>query len=427
MKQYKWWIAIGLVITICFAAYLLQLRKPSAALLDYVPKNAAFVIQSKAQSLTDAEIQTLSEYGIPPKMLRQLVGHAKLPGPLFNQPLVFFGELTPAGPAVGILFAPENLAVFQERVETTRYTGTSINQQGDIRFLELSTGLYLSWNDGIALLSYRLTSGEAYPLGILNAQFEESTLTEKLKTDADQCMLKPVSILQMLNHEKPSPVLTAISGIIPQKTMLMGKLKTQKGKLEVNMTVADGAKELEALLKTAAGTEDCATETTGERDGTFIYLALQKPMIANIAALAGQTGNPLLGKLNGNAGLWLPAGEPGKDQPWVLWLGAAFSEQERTMLKQLPTGMSYSPMAGINLQMAGNCLLLKPIGEAGLPTGFQKPKNPLELHHRSAENVLHLTGNSQSMQLKIEAAEARQSPLTMLLNSLAGFIPQVQP
>lgn len=427
MKQYKWWIAIGLVITICFSVYLLQHRKQSVALLDYVPKNAAFVIQSKAQSLTDAEIQTLSNYGIPPKMLRQLVGHAKLPGPLFNQPLVFFGELTPAGPAVGILFAPENLAVFQERVESTRYTGTSINKKDDVQFMELNTGLYLSWNENIALLSYQLTSGEAYPLAILNKTLQATDLPIKLKTDADQCMLKPVSILQMLNHEKPSPLLTAISGILPQKTMLMGKIKTQKGKLEVNMSVVDGAKELEALLKTAAGTEDCATETTGEQDGTFIYLALQKPMIASIAALAGQTGNPLLGKLNGNAGLWLPAGEPGKDQPWMLWLGATFSEQEKAILKQLPTGMSYSPMAGINLQMAGNCLLLKPTGEVGHPSGFQKPKNPLELHQRSAENIINLTGNSQSMQLKIEAAEAHQSPLTMLLHSLAGFIPQVQP
>ena len=151
MKQYKWWISLGLVVITCLAVYLLQHRKSSMTLLDYVPQNAAFVIQSKAQSLTDAEIQTLSDYGIPPKMLRQLVGHAKLPGPLFNQPLVFFGEITPAGPAVGILLAPEDISLFQERVESTRYTGTSINKKDDVQFMELNTGLYLSWNENIAL------------------------------------------------------------------------------------------------------------------------------------------------------------------------------------------------------------------------------------------------------------------------------------
>lgn len=427
MKQYKWWIALGLVIITCLAVYLLQHRKSSMTLLDYVPQNAAFVIQSKAESLTDAEIQTLANYGIPPKMLRQLVGHAKIPGPLFNQPLVLFGELTPAGPAVGILLAPEDISLFQERVESTRYTGTSINKKDDVQFMELNTGLYLSWNENIALLSYQLTSGEAYPLAIFNRTLQAVDLPIKLKTDAEQCMLKPVSIMQMLNHEKPSPILTAISGIIPQQTTLLGKLKTRKGALQLDMDVIDGAKELEALLKNEPGQENYAAETSEEQNGTFIYLALQKPMIASIAALAGQTGNPLLGKLNGNAGLWLPASESGKDQPWMLWLGAAFTEQEKAMLKQLPLGMSYSPLAGINMEMAGNCLLLKPTGQAIYQTGFQKPKNPLELHLRSPENALNLTGNSHSMQLQIEATKVTQTPLSMLLNALGSFIPKAQP
>jgi hypothetical protein len=292
--------------------------------------------------------------------------------------------------------------------------------------MELNTGLYLSWNENIALLSYQLTSGEAYPLAIFNRTLQAADLPIKLKTDAEKCMLKPVAIMQMLNHEKPLPVLTAISGIIPQQTTLLGKLKIRKGELQLDMEVIDGAKELEALLKKEPGQKDCASETSKEQNGTFISLALQKPMIANIAALAGQSDNPLLDKLNGNAGLWLPDGETGKEQPWMLWLGAAFTEQEKAMLKQLPMGMSYSPLAGINMELAGDCLLLKPTGQAIYQSGFRKPGNPLELHLRSAENVINLTGNSHTMQLKIEAA-AHQSPLSMLLNALGSFIPKAQP
>lgn len=424
-KQHKWWIvAATAVIAGLFIFWWLKPNK-SLQLADYIPENAAFVLKFKADKLTDAEMDTLSRFGFPPNMLRQLFGNPQQPGTIISQKMMLFGELTPGGPALGLLFEPKDLSEFQKIVAETRYTGSTLNKKGEINFIEINTGLYLSWNENIALLSYQLTAGDSYPAGLLETQKKVSALPSCITSDSFSCMMKPISILQMLNYEKPSSVLTAIAGILPEKTTLCGVLKSDKGRISINTNVTEGATELQALLKPEAGREICADGVTDQSNGTIIYLALQKPMIGNIAALAGQTGNPLLDKLNGNACLWLKDKTNGTDtQPWLLWLGATFSEAEKILLKQMPAEANYAAMQGLTVESAGNCLLLKPAGQGEQQPGYRKPRFPLEFHRQNAENSLHLAGNSRSMQLTFEAGTSGKSNLLLLLKALGNTIPK---
>ena len=419
----------GLALLVGLVGYLWLNRKPPVSPMDFVPKNAALVIKFKADALDPTEIKSLSEYGIPPAMLKRLLGHQQNPGPLYHSEMVVFGEQTPQGPAIGLVFAPKDIALMHACVEETRYTESTINTQDKNRFMEIATGLYLAWNDHIAVCTYHLTAGERYPMGVLNAKQEASALPEKLKSNPFSCMLKPSLILQMINDEQPSQVLTAISGIIPPETTLFGMLKSKEGMLQADMEVIDGTTQLEALLKPAPGQEVCENESSAIPDGTLIYLALQKPMIAGIAALTGQTDNPLLSKLNGNACLWLPASDaPAENPPWTLWLGAELTPPEKVLLQQLPGGMTNSPIPGIQLNMAGNCLQLKPLGQAPQSSGYQKPGFPLEFHRRTPENTLKLTGNSRNMHLVLQSQTAEKSTLMLLLNTLGRLIPkQPQP
>jgi hypothetical protein len=428
VKKYTIWIVTGLALAMGLVTYFWYNRKPPVSPMDYVPRNAAFVIKFKARNLSQIEIEELSEYNLPPNMLKRLFGNKEKPGPLGNSDMVLFGEQTPAGPAIGILFTPEDQSAFSKIVSETHYTGTPINIKEEIQFIEFNTGFYLSWNNEIAMLSYQLTSGDTYPLSILNSDKEKSGLPERIKTDSVQCTLKPSPMLQMFNYEKPSKVLSAIAGIIPENTTLSGQLKTTAGLLQLDMDVIEGAKELEALLKLAPGKEDCGNESSDKPDGTLIYLALQKPMIAGIAALTGQTGNPLLPKLNGNACLWLPASDvPTENTPWTLWLGADLTPPTKAMLQQLPEGMTNSPIPGMQLNMAGNCLQLNPLGQSPTSSGYQKPGFPLEFHRRTPENTLKLTGNSRNMQLVLQSQTTEKSTLMLLLNTLGRLIPKQQP
>ena len=428
MKKYTFWIVTALALVIGLAGYLWYNRKPPVSPMNYVPRNAAFVIKFKADALEPTEIKSLSEYGIPPAMLKRLLGHQQNPGPMYHCEMVVFGEQTPQGPAIGLVFAPKDIALMHACVEETRYTGSTINTQDENRFMEVATGLYLAWNKYIAVFTYQLTAGERYPLGILNAKQETSEITEKLESQRYQCMLKPSLLLQMINDEQPSQVLTAISGIIPPETTLCGQLKTQEGLLQLDMDVMEGSKALEALLKPAPGQEVCGNESSDKPDGTLIYLALQKPMIAGIAALTGQTDNPMLSKLNGNACLWLPASDaPAENPPWTLWLGAELTPPEKVLLQQLPGGMTNSPIPGMQVNIAGNCLQLKPLGQAPQSSGYQKPGFPLEFHRRTPENTLKLTGNSRNMHLVLQSQTAEKSNLMLLLNTLGRLIPKQQP
>lgn len=424
MKKHTVWIALSLVLIFGLAGYLILKQKKSSALTGYVPQNAAFIISFNTNFLSDEETETLSRFGIPPKMLKQLLGNPQKPGPLLHCKMVLFGEQTPAGPALGLLFAPEDVSVFSNIVSETRYTGSPIDEKNDIRFLELNTGLYLAWDDEIALLSYQLTSGDAYTMSIIHPNKEKSEFAENVNYDSVQCMIKPVSLMQMLNHEKPSQVLIGIAGIIPEKTTLCGTLHLQNGSLTMPMDVTAGANELEAFLKSSAGGEMCSDEPRGNAGGSLIQLALQKPLVGSIAELTGQAGNPLLSKLNGNACLWLP--EKKKDteeQPWQLWLGSEFSENEKIMLKQLPKGASVTSMSGLQIEPSGNCLLLSPAGQAPQVSVYQQPKYPLEIHLCNPERMISLTGNSRKMQLHLQSLSAKGSVLILLLDALGNLTP----
>lgn len=399
------------------AVYLLLQRKVFVELSKYVPDNAAFACKFQSKKLSETEIQTLAQYGFPPKMLKQLMGNELHPGPLFNQPMLFFGEQTPAGPALGLLFAPKDLSEFNSILQETRYTGTTINESNGIRFLEFSTGLYLAWTDELALLSFQLSAGDTYPMALFNNKNKASGSFEKLKSDSVQCMLKPAAVLQMLNYEKPSSVLTALAGFIPQKTTLFGKLNKQTDRLLMDLDVTDGATELNALLKPAPGGEICADESKTEKYGSLIYLALQKQALGSIAALTGQSGNPLLSKLNGNACLWLPENNNNTEQPWLLWLGAEFTQNEKILLQQSSSGVGVSSLPGLNITLSGNCLLLSPKGQTIADHGYKIPKHPMAIHLRSHETSLSLLGNSRTMQLKLEF-QANQSPLLWFLKAL---------
>lgn len=426
MRQHKWWIIAATAIIAGLLLFWWLKPKTSVPLANYVPENAAFVLKFQADKLSEAELDSLSRFGFPPTMLRRLFGNPQQPGTLISRQMLLFGELTPGGPALGLLFAPQDLSEFQKIVAETRYTGSSLNQKGSTQFIEINTGLYLSWNDNIALLSYHLTAGDTYPISLLETQKNVSAAPSDITSDSISCMLKPVSILQMLNYENPSPVLTAIAGMLPEKTTLCGRLKSGKGGISINMNVTQGTTELEALLKPVAGGEICSDELPGQTNGTLMYLALQKPMLGNIAALTGQTGNPLLEKLNGNACLWLKDKiNNTDDQPWLLWLGATFSEEEKILLKKMPAKANYAAMEGLAVETAGNCLLLKPTRQAPQTPGYRKPLFPLEFHRQNAENSLHLTGNSRAMQLTFDVGTSGQSSLLLLLHALDNFMPKV--
>ena len=425
MSKFKWWIVLGLTILAGLSGYLFLNHKASLPLTDFVPKNAAFVIKCKARSLSQTEIEELSEYNLPPNMLKRLFGNKEKPGPLGNSDMVLFGEQTPTGPAVGILFALEDYSAFSNIVSETHFTGSPINSKKEIQFIEFNTGFYLSWNNEIALLSYQLTSGDAYPLSILNPDREKSDLPEKLKTDSVQCMLKPSPMLQMLNYEKPSQVLSAIAGIIPEKTTLCGRIHTEDHMITLPMFVTEGTKELEALIKDMPGKEDCAVEKPAETEGAQIYLALQKQMVGSISALTGQAGNPLLSKLNGNVCLWIPEKKAGSmAQSWMLLLGTDFSENEKLLLNQLPRELAATSVPGYNITPLENCLLLTPSDQTTKVGGFKTPKNPLELYLRSKQKTISLTGNSRNMQLQLQSQTSQTSPILMVLKSLGDLIPK---
>ena len=426
MKQHNWWIIAVTAIIAGLILYWCIKPKNAVQLTDYVPENAAFVIKFEADKLSHRELDTLSRLGFPPNMLNRLFANPLQSGTLISQKIILYGEPTPNGPAVGLLFELQDASEFQKIVAESRYTRSALNKLGAIQFIEINTGLYLSWNENVALLSYQLTAGDSYPVGLLETQKKASALPSCITSDSFSCMMKPISILQMLNYEKPSPILTALAGILPEKITLCGHVQSGKGGISLKMNVTEGTTELKALLKPVAGGEICTDDVTGQTNGTLIYLALQKPMIANIATLTGQTGNPLLGKLNGNACLWLKDKMNGIDgQTWLLWLGAEFSEGEKILLKKMPAGANYAAMEGLTLESAGNCLLLKPAQQATQSPGYRKPGFPLEFYRENDKYSLHLAGDSRSMQLSLKGGTAAQSHLLLLLNALGNIIPKV--
>ena len=355
--------------------FLLRPKHPS--LLPYLPSNAAFAANIQPadwlQLMTKKATQAKERFGLSDKMLKRISGSPEACGLATNQPLLMFGNYTSMGAGYALFLPLENQELFNEFIEATRLAGSSIETSGDIRFTELQTGCYISWNKDAALLSYQLSAGETYLMNIWQGKTSKPvTAWWDESNPSSSFMLKPALAMEMWTADKPNTAIMAVGTLLPRNLMLTGTISASPNRLTMNAVVKEGQAELKKLFNDKPAGLACSDDAPKSQNlQLYLQLSLKPEGLRSLSAIGGNEENPLLSLLNGNAKLSKADGE----NDWELLLGTNLNPQETVtfLAKQgLPQVNGKYPLFGLGLEMqVEQCLRIRPentIGVSSMPT-----------------------------------------------------------
>lgn len=265
-------IVLG-VISAGAAVYLLTSRSKSR-LIPFIPNNAAYVVQFDIKALSDifaqnnlSQLEVLKEGlsvskkegGTLGKILHGLANKPMESGIRFQAPAFIFGEKIARGPAHAFIAELSDEDMFTDFVTRHRATGTSIEKDGDIHFIECETGLFLSWGNGVVLLSRQMTESQQYPIGIIKRSSPGSEgnlfIKQLLEEKGPVTYLIKPDLLAQMNEQVTLPGVREFTSAVPRGLAYIGKMEFNNGAINnTYRTVAIDQKALESMkMVKAAG------------------------------------------------------------------------------------------------------------------------------------------------------------------------------
>jgi Domain of unknown function (DUF4836) len=181
-KYFKIFLIFLGVSIIASSSYFLFRSNSGTELVSHVPDNASVAVQIKISQLgrfLEADKKEIAKLkflnnttlirnhpGL--KALFQMIKSPKVSGIDFTYPAVFFSESLLRGNASGLLVKLVNKKAFEEMVIKSMPSGNEKGEQNHVQYAEFDAGIYLAWNNEIALLSHQPTEGKTYFENIVN-------------------------------------------------------------------------------------------------------------------------------------------------------------------------------------------------------------------------------------------------------------------
>lgn len=150
-------------------------------LLKFIPNNAAFVVRIDVKGLYDLgkkdnifELKMMKDgmkngekQGGMGKLISAIVEKPEECGIDFRKPAYVFGEMMSRGKATAMLMEIHSESKFTEFINKKRDSDTKIEKTEDFSHLEMGTGEYISWGNGVMVYSVNKTESTGYPANIL--------------------------------------------------------------------------------------------------------------------------------------------------------------------------------------------------------------------------------------------------------------------
>lgn len=391
-------ILIGLGVVIIGVAVYFLTAGGNNRLLKFIPNNAAFVVKADIKALYDLgkqnnlfELKMMqkgmkesSKEGGLGKLIAAVIEKPEDCGIDFRKPAYIFGEMMSRGKATALIMELRSESKFADFIAKKRDSDTKIERTSEFTHLEMGTGEYLSWGNGILVYSMNKTESTGYPSNLLKRSRPgmegNLNMKEMLSTDGIiTFLIRPGETLKWNEDNVDLPIKDIWNPELMSRTMTyIGKLDFVKGGISLMAKAFsnDGKKsETPELLKKGNNALRLAKYAKREVqpaalmacnfnvDGLVKFIADNMGSETKDEFLENDVVKMLKSDLNGEFLLCLPShneedGELAKD----LGLQIVAGTNDRN------TGLE-SKLQDIGTEKSGGSYLI-PMGFASLPLSF---------------------------------------------------------
>lgn len=252
-KNKKILIACVGLIALAVSAFFLTRSSSKINLLSYIPGNSISIIKLNIPVLAGIlgenqnEITTYSflkdsELKEPlTKLFMNIIKQPELSGLDFTTDMYCFFEALPRGTAIGFLLKISNEDLFGKHVKNYVPAGKNYGVNKDISYAEFDNGIYISWNNSLALLTIQKTEGVDYFQKIISKSkpgADKNKIYSDLKESADLISCR-VFIDEVFNNVSMSrnSVLENFKNPFPKQSSLAFQLNMDKDAIRSEFSV----------------------------------------------------------------------------------------------------------------------------------------------------------------------------------------------
>jgi hypothetical protein len=182
----KNWIKVSLLVAgigaVGATVYYFVKGSPGNELLAYVPNNSGLLVKFNLPEIGEAlkgheeEIKKFTflkdkdvrKSDALTKTVINILKDPKKSGLDFSVPAMLFSEGRPRGSVIGFVVKLENADMFGEYIKKNVPAGNESGKGNDVEYAEFDVGLYVSWNQNVALVTEQKAENKSYFEDILN-------------------------------------------------------------------------------------------------------------------------------------------------------------------------------------------------------------------------------------------------------------------